>query len=734
MKQTEQIFRIRGLDCAEEVATLKDVLTPLVGNADLLSFDILNGKLMVAPNEGAYTDSDLVRAVQRTGMEAIPWSQYIARQGEEETLWQRHGRLICCMASLLFLIAGFAWHGVAHSWWDAIGRHSEEHMYPLLSRVAYGFAIVTAYAYVAPKAWFALRALRADMNVLMTVACLGALGIGEWMEGATVAFLFSFALVLETWSVGRARRSISSLMDAAPETARTFCTHDKKFEERPVDSVAVGALIQVRPSERIPLDGEIETGSSHVNQAPITGESVPVERGIADPVYAGSINGEGLLEIRVTKTAEHSTLGRMMAMIETAQSRRSDSEQWVERFARIYTPVMMLLSLLIMVGIPLLEGGPWYSGVYQGLVLLVIACPCALVISTPISVVSALSTAARHGVLIKGGKYLELAGNLNAIAIDKTGTLTQGKVYVQEIVALNGHSPDELLARAAALEAHSEHPIAAAILQAAREHCVTVAPCIDFSILPGMGARGRFDDREFWLGNQRYMRERDVETKSCESEAARLEANGSTVVAIGNDRHVCGLISVSDSVREGAHGMVQALESLGVRPVVMLTGDNTPTARAIARLAGITDFRAELMPEEKVEAVSELVGEYGRVAMIGDGINDAPAMAASSLGIAMGAAGSDAAIETADVALMSDDLLRIPWLIQHSRRTLGIIKQNIAFALGLKVVFVLLTFAGVATLWMAIAADMGASLLVIFNGLRLLQSHEDEMIPLEKDY
>lgn len=724
MDLAEQVYKIRGLDCAEEVTALKAVLTPLVGDEALLSFDLINGKLRVSRNGQEIVESEVVRAVAKTGMEAIPWSRYVESRGETEGFWSIHGRLVCCVSSAVLLVVGFMWHGVEHSLWDALGRHEEGHSYPVLTQFVYGLSIFSTYWFVAPKAWYAIRGFRADMNVLMTTACVGALAIGEWMEGATVAFLFSFALVLESWSVGRARRSISTLLDSAPDVARAYCTHDKVFEERRVQDVGTGTLIQVRPGERIPLDGFVEVGESYVNQAPITGESVPVAKDVGEEVYAGSVNGEGLLEIRVTKTVEHSTLGRMLKLIEEAQSKRSDSEQWVERFARVYTPAMMVLSLLTMVVVPLATGGAWNSGIYQGLVLLVIACPCALVISTPISIVSGLSTAARNGILIKGGKYLELPSRLKAIAFDKTGTLTEGRVAVQEIVAWNSHTREELLARAASLETHSDHPIALAVLGAAREQGIPIEESTRFNVIPGKGAQGTYGDKEFWIGSHRYMHERGVESDACHREALRLEETGNTVVAIGNDEHVCGLISVSDGIREDAGEMVRAFDELGLHELVMLTGDNKRTAQVVGDSVGIEDVRSELMPEEKVAAICALVDEYGTVAMIGDGINDAPAMAASSMGIAMGAIGSDAAVETADAALMSDDLLKIPWLIRHSRRTMRIIKQNVAFALGLKLFFIVLAFGGMATLWMAIAADMGASLLVIFNGLRLLHDVE----------
>jgi Cd2+/Zn2+-exporting ATPase len=721
MDTLERVYKIRGLDCAEEVVALKKALSSMVGGEDFLSFDVLNGKISIADSVVGVVESDVIQAVSRTGMEAIPWREFVVRSEGDDSWWERNGRPVSCLVSGFLLAAAFLVHGSEHSWLDAVGQRGELHSYPILTKLLYGLAIVFAYWFVAPKVLLAVRGFRADMNVLMTVACLGAMGIGEWMEAGTVAFLFSLALVLETWSVGRARRSISALLDTAPDMARVYCEHDKEFEERSVESVATGALVQVRPGERIPLDGLVETGVSFVNQAPITGESIPVEKGGGDPVFAGSVNGDGLITFRSSSRAGESMLGRMLTLVEEAQSKRSDSEQWVERFARVYTPLMMALSLAVMVFVPLVQGGGWSSGVYQGLVLLVIACPCALVISTPVSIVSGLSNAARNGVLIKGGKYLEMPSKLRACAFDKTGTLTEGKVAVQEVVSMNGHTDEELLERAAFLEVNSDHPIALAIVKAAREQGISIESVDDYVVMPGRGAVGIYEGSEYWIGSHRFMHERAVESEECHEAALRLEETGDTVVAVGSGEHVCGLISVSDGVRGSAKEMVEEMGALGLARCVMLTGDNDRTAQVVGAAVGIEDVRSELLPQEKVDAVASMVGEHGLVAMVGDGINDAPAMAASSLGIAMGAAGSDAAIETADVALMSDDLLRIPWLIRHSRRTMRIIKQNIVFALGLKLVFVLLAFGGMATLWMAIMADMGASLLVIINGLRLLR-------------
>ena len=465
-----------------------------------------------------------------------------------------------------------------------------------------------------------------------------------------------------------------------------------------------------------------------MNQAPITGESMPVSKEPGDVVYAGSINNEGAIEFTVTRTADDTNLAQIVRLIEDAQGHRAPVEQWIEKFARVYTPAMILLAVVIAVFPPLALGAAWSGAFYNALVVLLIACPCALVISTPVTIVAGLAAAARAGVLIKGGKYLEAPARLRAIALDKTGTLTQGMPEVQAVVPLNGHTEAELLEIAASIESLSEHPLAKAILRHAATEGVSFTPAESYTALKGRGAEARIGDNRYWLGSHRLLLELGHNTDASNDKAAELEASGHTVVMLasetacaGGHAHVCGLISFADRVREKTRDSVAALKESGITHVVMLTGDNEGTAKGIAELSGVDEYRAELLPQDKVTAVRELVDHYGDVAMIGDGINDAPAMATATLGIAMGAIGSDAAIETADIALMSDDLSRVPWLIQHARRTTAIIKQNIAFALGLKLVVLVLAGLGYATLWLAILADMGASLAVIFNGLRLLR-------------
>ena len=714
-------FRIRGMDCAEEVAILKRELGPLVGGDERLAFDILNGAMSVRTQKGEVSSTSIVQAVARTGMRAEIW-QSDERSADRGGNWQRQARTVLTATSGLLTVAGF----LAHAWSAggisaALGTEGTglaQHV-PIVSRVLYSLAILAGAWFILPKAWYAALRLRPDMNLLMTIAVLGAVIIGEWFEAAGVALLFAVSLALESWSVGRARRAIAALLELAPPTAR-LRRDDGSEDEVPPDQVPVGAVFIVKPGERFPLDGRIVRGASHVNQAPITGESVPVSKEQGDTVFAATINGDGALEVECTKPATDTTLARIIRMVGEAQSRRSPSEQWVEKFARVYTPIVMCLALAILLIPPLLFGGEWLDWLYRSLVLLVIACPCALVISTPVSIVAALAAAARNGVLVKGGVYMEAPGRLEALAFDKTGTLTQGRPAVVEIVPLNGHTDIELLERAAALEARSEHPLATAIVENARARDIAVRPAEDFQVIQGKGATGRFNSELYWLGSHRYLEERGQETDDIHRRLEAMSASGRTVVVVGNERHVCGLVALADAVRPAAKETLQALRALGIRHLVMLTGDNRPTAEAIARETGVDEVHAELLPQDKVAVMESLVAKYGSVGMVGDGVNDAPALARATVGIAMGTGGSDAAIETADIALMSDDLARVPWLVQHSRRTLTTIRGNIIFSLGIKALFLALTLAGSASLWAAIAADMGASLLVIFNGLRLL--------------
>ncbi len=713
-------FKIHGMDCAEEVAVLRRELGPLVSGEQNLAFDVLQGRLTVSGS--GLEASAIINAVRRTGMRAELWQVENASAPVASHWWD--ARTVVTVASGVLTVAGFATHaamngGVAAALGsEGLGAAAGV---PLIAKLSYIGAVVSGAWFVLPKALYSLRRLRPDMNLLMTIAVLGAIGIGEWFEAATVSFLFALSLALESWSVGRARRAVEALMKIAPE-AVSVVLPDGTSQATPSAQVAIGTIFRVPPGERIGLDGTVTQGTTEVNQAPITGESLPVTKEPGSAVFAGTINGNGLIEVRSTKIASDTTLAHVIRLVAESQGRRAPAEQWVNRFAQIYTPVVFAVAILVAAVPPLLFQQPWGAWFYQALVLLVIGCPCALVISTPVSIVAGLAAAARSGVLVKGGLALELPARLKAIAMDKTGTLTEGKPAVVKVVALNGHTEQELLGRAGALEASSEHPLARAICAYVSRRGLSPEQARDFTLIPGKGAIAQLDGRSFWLGSHRFLEERGQETPEVHALLDELSTTGHSVVVIGNETHVCGFIALADQLRPGVRELLAATHALGVPHVVMLTGDNQGTARTIAKQAGIDEVHAELLPADKVTVVESLVQRYGTVAMVGDGVNDAPAMARASLGIAMGAIGSDAAIEAADIALMSDDLHQLPWLITHSRRTLSIIRQNIVLSLAVKFVFVAIAFTGHASLWAAIAADMGVSLLVIFNSLRLLES------------
>ncbi len=717
-------FKIQGMDCAEEVEVLKREVGPLVGGESHLTFDILRGKMRV--QSPSAPTPEIIRAVSKTGMQAELWVEARKTEGKGDArLKFRNGHTIVTILSGMLTLGGFLIHAALRGGLgEALGSEGlgQAHHVPLAARVVYLVGVVAGGWYVAPKALFALRRLRPDMNLLMTIAVIGAAIIGEWLEAALVSFLFALSLALEAWSVGRARRAVEALLDLAPPTVRVL--KDGIETETAAGDVSGGTVFLVKPGDRIALDGEVLRGNSEVNQAPITGESVPVLKEPGTQVFAGTINGDGVLEVRSTKTASDTTLAHIIQMVGAAQAEKAPSEQWVEKFARYYTPIVFISATLVFLVPPLLLGRGWQEWIYRALVLLVIGCPCALVISTPVSIVAALAASARNGVLIKGGAYVEAPARLKAIAMDKTGTLTEGRPRVSQVIPEADVSEHELLELAATMESQSDHPLARAIVEYSQAEGIRPRAISDFKVIQGKGAEGTIDGSQYWLGSHRYLEERFQETFEIHNRLEQLAGTGQSVVVVGDQRRVIGMITLADAVRVASRDALKRLRDEGLEHIVMLTGDNKPTAEAIARAAGVDEVHAELLPEDKVRSIEKLVEKYQRVAMVGDGVNDAPAMARATLGISMGAMGSDAAIEASDVALMSDDLSKLPWLVRHSRRALSIIRQNIALSLAVKAIFVALTFTGFASLWAAIAADMGVSLLVIFNALRLLRGAE----------
>lgn len=723
-------FRVNGLDCAEEVAILNKVLAPKLGGEEHLAFDVLNARMSVLDSATPLSDEEILKAIASTGMQAKLWD---ARQAESDHAAHLSRQKRFTALSAAFWTIGFCallfdrgWVGMGH----LFAGHAKTAGSPI-EQAAFLIAVVFGTWLVLPKAWSAARRLAPDMNLLMVIAVCGAIALGEFFEAATVAFFFALSLTLESWSVGRARNAISALLDLAPPTARVRDTGGHE-QEVPASEISIGTEVIIRGGDRIPVDGQVISGSGAVDQAPITGESALVLKEIGDDVFAGTINGEGSLIVRASQEASNTVLAKITRMVSDAHSRRANVENWVTRFARIYTPIIMGLAVLIAVIPPLVFSASWAQWFYNALVLLVIACPCALVISTPISIIAALASAARQGVLIKGGAYVELPATLSALAIDKTGTLTEGKpevvgIYVcpKDDSAANpqratGEDHAQILRIAGALEARSSHPLAQAIIShAERETGTPITAAQDVQIIAGRGVEGAVEGQPVWLGSQRFAQQKGFDVpKGLQHE---VEASGATLVAIGTQTGLLGVMALRDRIRDEAKEVITQLHALGVKKIAMLTGDNKRVAQAVAAELGIDEPRAELLPQDKTRAIEELSATYATVAMVGDGVNDAPAMARANFAIAMGAAGSDAAIETADIALMSDDITKLPWLIRHSRRTLSIIRQNIALALLTKFAFVMLTAFGMASMWGAIVADVGVSLAVVANALRLLR-------------
>ncbi|MCF6097243.1 cadmium-translocating P-type ATPase [Thermovorax subterraneus] len=570
------------------------------------------------------------------------------------------------------------------------------------------------------KAYHSIKRLDFNMNVLMSVAVIGAVAIGELEEGAVVSLLYSISEMLESWTMESARRSLQKLIDMAPKIARVKKPWGEV--EVPVDEINTGDIIVVRPGEKVAMDGVIIKGESAINESTITGESIPVEKGPGDEVYAGTINIHGSLEVKVTKPVQDTTLAKIIHLVEEAQAKRAPVQAFVDRFAAVYTPIVLGLAGIITLFPPLLFGFEWQPWIYRGLALLVVSCPCALVISTPIAIVSAISNAARHGVLIKGGVYLEEVGELKVVAFDKTGTLTRGEPVVTDVIPVGAESEEEVLYKAASVEKMSEHPIAHAVVEAAQNHGINVTSAESFTALAGKGAMGSVKGEVILIGSVKLFEEKGVDTSGIIQDLKRLQEEGKTTILVGTETDILGIIAVADEIRDSSKKAVTLLKSEGIEKTIILTGDNEATARAISRRSGVDDYFAELLPQDKVNVLEKLIKKYGKVAMVGDGINDAPALAAATVGIAMGGTGTDVALETADIVLMNDDLTKVAFTIRLSKNAKRVIRQNITLSLFFKIAAVLATFPGWLTLWLAIVADMGASLLVTLNGMRLLKN------------
>ncbi|CAG9614123.1 Cadmium-transporting ATPase [Bacillus rhizoplanae] len=690
-----ETYLVGGMDCGACALTIEKHLQNVAGVKEV-RVNFATGKMHIRHDRNA---EDIIKEVSNAGFEA---SLAGKRRGATPSSKSKDTTLIL---SGLFLAFGF-FGGFANT-------------PPLLITIFYAASILIGGYKPAKSAFYALRSKSLDMNVLMTSAAFGAALIGQWLEGATVVWLFALGATLQNKSIEHTRESIRGLIDLAPSEAwvKVGTELTKKF----VDDITIGTTIVVKPGEKIPLDGTVIEGTSTVNQSPITGESIPIDKQTGDSVYAGTINEEGSLYIVVTKLVEDTTLSRIIHLVEEAQEKKAPTEAFVDRFAKIYTPIVFLLALVVMVIPPLLGMGAWMEWIYKGLELLVIACPCALVISTPVAIVSAIGNAARNGVLIKGGTALEVAGSLNAIAFDKTGTLTEGKPKVMHARSLDC-SENELLSIATTIEEYSNHPIARAITTYAKEHQIPAQEGTDFRTIVGKGAQVNINGKTYYAGNATLFYDLGVSLQVWKKPIQEMQQIGQTVILVGTNRSILGMISVADSIRSNTYQTIKELKRAGIQETVMLTGDNKGTAKHIAQKAEVDRYFANLLPEDKVHSVKQLQSEGKTVAMIGDGINDAPALATANLGIAMGGAGTDTAMETADIVLMADNLEKLPYTMKLSRKALHIIKQNIWFSLIIKFIALAFIFPGWLTLWIAVLSDTGAALLVILNSMRLLRN------------
>lgn len=696
----EMVFTVSGMDCAACAAQIENRLKSLKGvRAASVNFGSERLRLEYAPE--AIDPETALRALKKLGYDAQP----VGVPPPKDRAWWTRPKLILLALCGLLTAMGFSLElAGAGEWW---------------AKGTYGLAILVGGYYPALSGWRALRSLSPNIQTLLVAAAGGAIALDLWEEAAILVFIFSLGEVLEAYAVDKARGAIRALIALAPKEARV-----RRGDEElilPVGEIRIGDVVIVRPGEKIAMDGVVVGGRSAVDQAAITGESIPVTKGEGDEVFAGTINARGALDVEVTKLAADTTLAQIIHSVEEAQERKTRYQRFGDRFARIYTPAMFVLAIFLAT-VPALVFGeafaPWF---YRGLVVLVVSCSCGLVLSVPVSVVTAIGRAAKMGVLIKGGVYLEAAAKVDVLVVDKTGTLTMGKPEVTDILPLGSMSREKLLSLAAAIEKRSEHPLADAVLRKAARDGAEVQEPEDFESFPGEGAAARLGTKTYRIGTRRLLSRLGIVSDQAAGEIERLEGEGKTVLLLADEDNLLGMIAVADRLRSEAREAMQAIKAAGVARIVMLTGDNEGTARAIAQAAGIDEYRAGLLPADKVEAVSDLKRGGAKVAMIGDGINDAPALAAADVGIAMGVAGTDVALESADAALMSDDLSKVPFLLRLSRRAVNNIQQNFAASLLIVAFLVPAALFGWVGLVDGLLINEGAALIVIANGLRLLR-------------
>ena len=697
--QDMKTYRVQGFSCSNCANTFENNVKALQGVEDA-KVNFGASKIYV---QGTTTIEELEEA---GAFENLKVRDDKEQKVVRESFWKQKANIKVYISAVLLVVS-----------WILSQQYGENHLIPT---IGYATAIVIGGYTLFIQGFKNLSKFKFDMKTLMTIAIIGAAAIGQWGEGAMVVILFAISEALERYSVDKARQSIESLMDIAPKEA-VIRRNNEEIKVH-VEDILVGDIMIVKPGQKLAMDGRVVKGISTLNQAAITGESVPVTKTLEDEVFAGTLNEEGLLEVEVTKKVEDTTIAKIIHLVEEAQAERAPSQAFVDRFAQYYTPLIVVLALLIAVVPPLLFSAAWSTWVYQGLAVLVVGCPCALVVSTPVAVVTAIGNAANNGVLIKGGIYLEEAGALKAIAFDKTGTLTKGVPAVTDIITYSGNEND-LLTITAAIEKGSQHPLASALMREAESRGLDFDKLVveDFQSITGKGVKAKVNNEMYYVGSPKLFEEiHGVLENSQKRQINDIEAQGKTVMVLGNEEEILSLIAVADEIRETSKAVINQLNKIGIE-TVMLTGDNERTAREIGKQVGVSDVKASLLPEDKLNFIKELRGKHKKVGMVGDGVNDAPALAASTVGVAMGGAGTDTALETADIALMSEDLNQLPYTIKLSRKAVTIIKQNITFSLAIKLLALLLVIPGWLTLWIAIFADMGATLLVTLNSLRLLK-------------
>ena len=691
-------LQVEGMDCEDETMLIEKKMKSLKG-LESFRVDLMTQILLVRYDPGMLSVQEIIKSIAETGMKARLEKEKVTARP-----WWKQMRILTLIGCGVFAGIGFVLEQLGIEM-PAIGF--------------YAVAIVSGGYYPARMGLAALRTLTLNIRTLMVAGAIGAVILGLWEEAAILVFIYSLGDVLEAYAVDRARGALKALMDLMPKEA--LVRRDGEDLTLPVEEVRIGEIIVIKPAERIALDGQVVSGSSAVDEAPITGEPIPVVKDKGAEVFAGTVNQRGVLEVQVTKLSRDTTLARVIHSVEEAQAKKSSFQRFGETFGKIYTPAMFVLALGVMVIPVWFLGGLWSQWFYRGLVVLVVSCSCGIALSIPVAVVAAIGNAARNGILFKGGIYLEQAATIKAVAFDKTGTLTIGRPQVTDVIALGNYSRDEILALAACLESRSEHPLGEAIVRKAREDDIVFDPAEKFEALVGRGAKGQVDGRIFYIGGTRLFLERNMDLDSIQSRLCDLEAQGKSTMLLADDRQLIGVIAVGDRLRFETRDAIQQLKQIGIRQVAMLTGDNEGTARAIAEQAGIDTYFARLLPDDKVAKVKQLRQINGAIAMVGDGINDAPAMAVADLGVAMGAAGTDVALETADIALMSDDLSKLPVVFNLSRRTVRNIRQNIIISLTVIAFLVPAALVGWVGMVPGLLINEVGGLAVIANGLRLLR-------------